>query len=540
MAEKILAVKKQLSSNELAVLIGLAALIFGSWLRLNPAAMAGFPMNDGGMFYTMIEDLRQNHYSLPTYTTYNNLNIPYTYPPLPFYLAGLLTDIFHIPLLQVLLWLPAVVNIATIPAFYLLSSAILEIRLKAALATLIYALAPVSIDWFLMGGGLTRGMGQLFLILTCWSAYELFHQPAKKILALTILSGALVVVSHPESALLAVVSAAIIWLFSARSKQTVIHGLLVCAGITMLVSPWLIYLLGMHGIEPFFKAAQTNGSQLLLWTKIFTFDFTLEALPGFIAVLGLIGLFVKISQKEYLLPMWVVIPFLINPRSSARAAILSLAMLAAICLLDVILPAIRSFEARFTGTRQADSVQMSTTGYLLLGYLLLHLLVDGYSLGVNMAANRLNMADQQAMAWVQKNTLSDSRFVIVTGELQLLRDPVQEWFPALTGRSSQTTLQGREWLWGNKFIQSIITFGGLQNCITQNTTCIELETQALSMPFEYLYIKKQTIIQCPAEETCRYNSEALVEDLKKSAQYKLVYESSGAAIFGKGQNENQK
>src|SRR5687768_5017216 len=107
MAEKIPQVKKQLTSDELAALLLLAALVFGTWLRLNPALMAGFPMNDGGMFYTMIQDLRVNHYLLPLHTTYNNLNIPFAYPPLPFYVAGFISDIFRISLLQVLLWLPA-------------------------------------------------------------------------------------------------------------------------------------------------------------------------------------------------------------------------------------------------------------------------------------------------------------------------------------------------------------------------------------------------------------------------------------------------
>src|SRR5512145_855480 len=115
MAEKISKVKKQLTGEELATLILLATLIIGSWLRLNPAAMAGFPMNDGGMFYTMIQDLRQNNYALPAYTTYNNLNIPYTYPPVAFYLAGYLADLFRVSDLTILLWFPAVINILTLP-----------------------------------------------------------------------------------------------------------------------------------------------------------------------------------------------------------------------------------------------------------------------------------------------------------------------------------------------------------------------------------------------------------------------------------------
>jgi len=174
MAEKISKVKKTITEDEIAALLMLAALFFGIWLRLTPASTAGFPLNDGGMFYSMIRDLRSNGYALPAFTSYNNINIPFTYPPLPFYLAGWLADLFRIPDLTVLLWLPALVNILTLPAFALLANTILENRLKTALATLLYTLTPLSMDWFLMGGGLTRGLGQLFLILTCWSACLLF------------------------------------------------------------------------------------------------------------------------------------------------------------------------------------------------------------------------------------------------------------------------------------------------------------------------------------------------------------------------------
>ncbi len=161
MAKKIRQVKK-LTPDELATLLFIATLIFGIWLRINPVLLARFPMNDGGMFYTMIDDLRKNAYNLPLYTSYNNQQIPFAYPPLAFYVVGFLTDWLHLSVLNILLWLPAILNIATIPAFFLLASAMLETRLKAALATLIYMLVPLSMDWFLMGGGLTRGMGQLF------------------------------------------------------------------------------------------------------------------------------------------------------------------------------------------------------------------------------------------------------------------------------------------------------------------------------------------------------------------------------------------
>ena len=60
------------------------ALLFGAIVRFYPAISNGFPLNDGGMFYTMVQDLKANGYALPQFTTYNHADIPFTYPPFGF------------------------------------------------------------------------------------------------------------------------------------------------------------------------------------------------------------------------------------------------------------------------------------------------------------------------------------------------------------------------------------------------------------------------------------------------------------------------
>ena len=67
----------KLDINEISSLILLAALLFGTLFRFFPSWLAGFPINDGGMFYTMMKDLQVNHFLPPAHTTYNNLNIPF-------------------------------------------------------------------------------------------------------------------------------------------------------------------------------------------------------------------------------------------------------------------------------------------------------------------------------------------------------------------------------------------------------------------------------------------------------------------------------
>jgi hypothetical protein len=495
MAEKIRQVKQPLTADESATLLSLLALLVGVWLRLMPATLADFPLN----------------YILPAFTTYNHLQIPYAYPPLPFYLAGFLADFLRVSDLTILLWLPAVVNILTIPAFALLANSMLESRLKAALATVFYALMPLSMDWFLMGGGLTRGLGQLFLLLTAWGAYRLFSSHARKYLLITIFSGALVILCHPESALLALVSAASLWFFTGRSKQTFFDALLVGAGIIILCSPWLLYVVHLHGLAPFLNAMQTSGNSAFLWLSIFPFNFTQESGLTILAMLGLIGLFAKLGEKEYLLPTWVVLPFLINPRSSARASIIPLSMLAAICLIEIILPALQ-------GNAKTSSNSRKLAGKLFLGYLLIYLVGNGWGLAQKMAENRLGKNDQQAMAWIQKNTPPESQFIVLTSETLPMRDPIQEWFPALTERNSQTTLQGREWLWGEKFIEAISTYQGVKSCLARDLTCLNQEANKLGLTFDYIYLEKE-------------NGQGLLSELGRTTNYQLIYENDKIALF---------
>jgi hypothetical protein len=133
-----------LRSKEVPVLLLYLAAVFGLAVRVYPVIKADFPLVDGGMFYAMIRDLQAAHFSLPLVTTYNQLQIPYAYPPLGFYLAATKNSIFGISILKIIQWLPLIFNIFTIPIFYLLLKRMLDSEPRAALAVLIFSLTPNS------------------------------------------------------------------------------------------------------------------------------------------------------------------------------------------------------------------------------------------------------------------------------------------------------------------------------------------------------------------------------------------------------------
>src|SRR5512135_878625 len=100
------------TQDQAGVLIAMMAVLFGGWVRLLIPWMAGFPVNDGGLFYLMVRDLQANGLRIPLYVQYNGLNIPFAYPPLGFYAGAIVANVLHLDVIRVLQWLPAVVLVA--------------------------------------------------------------------------------------------------------------------------------------------------------------------------------------------------------------------------------------------------------------------------------------------------------------------------------------------------------------------------------------------------------------------------------------------
>ena len=102
------------------------------------------------------------------------------------------------------------------------------------------------------------------------------------------------------------------------------------AGLVLLASaPWWAAVIHYHGLGPLLNGAQTGKNLLAVFHLLF-FIFTEEPYATVIAVLGLIGIAQRLLRRDYLLPLWLAIPFLVEGRSAAGPAAIPLAMLAAI------------------------------------------------------------------------------------------------------------------------------------------------------------------------------------------------------------------
>ena len=527
---------KNIRRSEWADLIFIMALLLGTFMRFNPTLLAGFPINDGGMFAGMMDDLRASSYRLPEFTTYNHLNIPYAYPPLGFYLGRIVADLFGLNSIEVVRWLPAFFASLSIPAFYLLARRLLKDGYYAAVSTLFFALMPRELSWFVMGAGLTRSPAQFFMLLALASLIRLNEKNSRGDIFLTGLFGGLAILGHPEAAVHTVVSAVFLWLMLSRKWTAFLSA--IAAGLIGLVVtlPWWGTVIYYHGIDPLINAAQT-GQKIQAVFHLLFFVFTEEPYATVIAVLGLIGIGLCLVRRDYLLPLWLVIPFLVEGRSASVPAAIPLAMLAARGLIDVVLAALHSSASKLRVAVDENEREHEERSGLVSGvelnvllYVMLYLLFSTYQFGVQLSNVIVYPPDRAAMNWVKGNTPPDSRFLLLTGTTSVSCDPLLEWFPALAERHSIFTVQGREWIDGKDFGAFVISSYDVQRCLSSgDISCLD---RAVSRShYDYIYISKILRTNACGSADVPKTFPYFLASIKTDPGFDLIYETEDVVIY---------
>jgi hypothetical protein len=513
--------------NSIFLLIVLIMMI-GSFPRLIFAISSSYPINDGGFFYSMIEDLHNAGYSLPIYSSYNSSFIPYAYPPLSFYVGSLFADLFHWSLFDILRLFPPLISILTIPVFFLFANAYLRQTRQAIFATFVFATVPTAFDWLVMGGGLSRAPGLLFALLTLRQIYLLHNRPYHwKYVVTSICFASLTVLSHIGMAWFIFYSAGAIFLFYGRNKKGLLNSAIVFAGTLILTAPWWWNILARFGLSPFVNA---SGTGLFSWWAIvlpFTFLFTAEPILPIQAVLGLLGLFICIRDRRWFLPVWLFAIFLVEARMSPTFAMVPFAFLAGIALDKVIFTLLgsngrvvqdsiqneQSFSWKPEGIAPPSN-QLGLAQFLALAYILAIGLFSSY-----LAAPKETLTSGliESMQWVAANTPKESKFAVITSIPESGKDYISEWFPALTQRVSIVTPQGHEWLPNSEFQKRKGFHSLLQECSTQTTDCLERWASDTGLTFKYIYLTGDSI--------------TLQNSLRASPNYIGIYDKDGVIIF---------
>lgn len=508
------------------------ATLYGAIIRSFFIFQADFPLNDGGMFYTMVRNLQAVSFKLPLFTTYNNANIPFAYPPLPFYLAGVLNTFLKVDLIQLLRYLPLIFSILTIPAFYLLTTQLVKTKPQQVIATFIFAMIPTVYTWEIMGGGLTRSPAFFFtlLSLTFFIRYQKGH--GFKDLIWTVVFSSLTTLCHLEMIYMLAISYVIIVILFNRNWKCLIDLALIALGVLVLSSEWWLTVLLRFGVTPFGSAMSNGGINIL---SPFAFLLSMDAIDNarlsFITVLALIGVGIVLKNHERFLPVWILALIFLDPRSSQRSAAIPLAMLAAIALeaIFVWLNEHSSSERKVQIRARYHNLEISSSVKLVAGLILFFALFNNlFSLyQSDNVLKVLNHDNRDAMQWVKENTSLDSQFLVLDFPSGWHTDLVGEWFPTLTLRTSVLTAQGKEWLPDQIHGNLINELSKISECRFSGVSCLEDWQTDSGVLYDYFYITSNTQ---NGNEPGLFTS-SIDAEMSHLNDYQLVYSNSDVRIY---------
>ena len=514
--------------------VGFLSLL-GGYIRLFPALMSDFPVNDGGLFYQMTQDLLANGLRLPAVTHYNHLEIAFAYPPLGFYLAALGHALFGLSLLDIFRFLPGVFAAASIPAFFLLANDLLKSRSQAALAVMAFAFLPTAFYWPIMGGGVTRAPGLFFSLLAYWMAHKMYTSSARGYILWTALFASGALLSHPEAALHTVTGIAVFFVFYGRSRAGLRRSVLTASLTLLLTAPWWLTVLLQHGPTPFLAASRAGGGYRLdLLVSIFHMNLASEPALTFLGCFAALGLFLLAARKAWPIPAWGLVILLTEQRSMILHISPVLALSAGIAIEDFFarlrqLP-IPSSSAEPAPTHWASSLFAGLTARFCFAFLLVSFLLSSFEV-VFTETKELSLppGDRTAFQWINENIPTGARFLLLTGD-QPLGDPVSEWFPALTRHASLATVQGHEWQPDSDFDRVLRASYTLQQYVIREADCLQEWQQGNGREYDYLYLSKARI---RANHPALGQTIPLLNELLESGNFELLHDSEQAAVLKK-------
>lgn len=483
-------------------------------VRAVPVLSSDWPLHDGGLFMVMIQDLRDAHFVLPLYSTYNLDQIPFAYPPLAIYLTALL-NAAGLDLVGLMRSIPLFASVATVPVVYILTIELTGRRSIAGVAAVALALAPRSYEWLIIGGGLTRAPGMLFALLAIWQGIRLLRHPSVFRIAMTGLAGGATILTHPEASLFCVVSLALLLISRGRTWRGM--GAMVAAGALALAiaSPFLWVVLSRHGVDAISAAAGSRTALLgnTMRTLIFGQFTGATAFDLFLGI-GFVGLLVEIGRGRYLVPLWVLVTPVVILGAGFTYSMVPWSILVAVAVVDVLVPAVDRLAAGRPFGRPLLDVG-------LVGAAVLASLATGF--GTDSPIHELRAEDRTAMVWASENLPVGADVAVVTG-LPWWNDASSEWFPAIARRHSIATPQGYEWT--AYFVRQQERDRLLQDTCGRGTAaCLRAWADHFDVRVDYVYIPKGKLAGLASNDDC---CPALRQSTRD--EFLVIYDGPGATI----------
>lgn len=504
-------------------------ILIGLLVRAMPLVFAGFPLNDGGLFYAMAEDIRHAGFALPLYSSYNGVGIPFVYPPLALYLAAALASLPGLSMTAILMLVPLLASVLTIGAVYLLARELLPSRFQALLAAYAFAVLPRAFDWMIGGGGLTRSPGYLLAVLAIWQAARFYRARSRRSGVATAILAGLTLLTHPEAALFGIVSVALLLVLRGRDRRALLATISIGLGALVVSAPWWVVALLRFGPGPLLSGGQAGLNAQLSFQYVVTWTFSDEPYMTFLAAIGLVGALFCLAARRWLLPAWVVVIFVADPRGGPTYAMVPLAMLVAVGIREAILATIPAVGGPGGEPMWPQRVIRDRLGGLVLATALLLGVVAASKVPITDydPLHALSSANRGAMAWVSRHTPADARFAVVTGSGWWV-DATSEWFPVLAARHSVATVQGYEWMGKGAWTMRVERDTELQLCATSTAACLRTWAGPAADGL-YVYVPKGRLLgeASPSDD----GAAALRSSLRAALNIRLLYDGPGASVF---------
>lgn len=464
--------------RKLGTLLLAAALAGAVAFRFYLLLALDFPVNDGALFLEFVKTTAETFPYLPTFADYNGLVLPFAYPPLSFWIGAAATKL-GADSLSVIRIMPILLNILYVLLFALLLLKSGRSRLFTALAILFFAVNLRSFEWLLMGGGLTRGLGSLFLMLALLAATVPDEGRGRAIsLGRMVLAGAAVgaaILSHLEWGIVAAASVLLSCALRGVSfKQFVTSSVIAGLSASALVLPWLLFVVQIHGLEPFLAAGGTSGWDMGHIAGRLIGIGSMALASNALAVLGAVVLVVR---RQWFWVGFILICVILTPRHAQTPAMLAVAVFSAQGIISAV-----ELGGRFIRSRK---LLIGSVAALVAALLTLNLYRT--QLHSPLSFRILPPEMRQAMAWVAANE-AGKRFAIIN-DRQWPNDSSGEWFPSLASARSVTTVQGREW--NGEYLR----WDKLTRALRASASCEELDANLKPFGrFDFLWV--ETMQEC--------------------------------------------